>query len=49
MPLTPEQLETVFDSLDREGNGYLTPVEFNTGLGEHAALSPFRTVLKADD
>ncbi|XP_013887123.1 EF-hand calcium-binding domain-containing protein 4A isoform X2 [Austrofundulus limnaeus] len=38
LPLSSEQLETVFKSLDRENNGFLTPVEFYTGLGELMGL-----------
>nr|CAD7445982.1 unnamed protein product [Timema bartmani] len=43
VPLTPEQLESVFDSLDKQGNGYLTIQQFLAGFGEflssHAVMA----------
>ncbi|XP_074658091.1 EF-hand calcium-binding domain-containing protein 4B-like isoform X2 [Tubulanus polymorphus] len=33
LPLNPDQLESVFDSLDDDGNGYLTLEEFTDGFG----------------
>ena len=34
LPLSPDMLESVFDSLDDDGNGYLTLEEFTDGFGK---------------
>ncbi|MCI4379081.1 hypothetical protein PGIGA_G00223840 [Pangasianodon gigas] len=34
LPLSAEELENVFDTLDADGNGYLTPEEFSSGFSE---------------
>ena len=34
LPLSQEHLESVFDSLDDDGNGFLTLEEFIEGFGE---------------
>ncbi|XP_053107536.1 EF-hand calcium-binding domain-containing protein 4B isoform X2 [Hemicordylus capensis] len=34
LPLSPEELEKVFDTLDADGNGSLTPEEFTTGFSQ---------------
>ena len=34
LPLSLEELEHVFDALDADGNGFLTPEEFTTGFSK---------------
>ncbi|KAK6191353.1 hypothetical protein SNE40_003067 [Patella caerulea] len=40
LPLSPDQLENVFDSLDDDKNGYLTLEEFTDGFGSFLGMKP---------
>ncbi|KAI5098068.1 EF-hand calcium-binding domain-containing protein 4B, partial [Silurus meridionalis] len=55
LPLSSEELENVFDTLDTDGNGYLTPEEFSSGFSEFifgpsaSAAAPQSTPMHVSD
>lgn len=50
LPLQPDQLEAVFDSLDDDGNGYLTLEEFTEGFGSYLGINFMGdSTMEADD
>lgn len=44
LPLSLEELEKVFDTLDADGNGSLTPEEFTTGFSEFWNADPCKAL-----
>ncbi|XP_064627619.1 EF-hand calcium-binding domain-containing protein 4B-like isoform X4 [Lineus longissimus] len=49
LPLNPDQLESVFDSLDDDGNGFLTLEEFTGGFGSFIGIQkPIESQVSVD-
>uniref|UniRef100_A0A674JGC3 Calcium release activated channel regulator 2A n=1 Tax=Terrapene triunguis TaxID=2587831 RepID=A0A674JGC3_9SAUR len=49
LPLSREELEKVFDTLDADGNGSLTPEEFTTGLSEFWNMASMNEMHESDN
>lgn len=49
LPLSPDQLEAVFDSLDDDRNGFLTLEEFTGGFGSFLGLNPSEGVHEEEE
>lgn len=45
LPLSADDLENVFDSLDADGNGFLTLDEFSSGFSESSLYQSDKIVI----